>query len=186
MDEFSFGDIVDCKETFIKHFIVILGTDSQNHVLYKIITSRVYKAFNKLREFLDDCKNVVKCKEFEHAFNKEKDNDHLIQRVNLRDAFFLDQTYYSMLFTEDSMIMLNSDPEQIDLKTLNDWKAKKQITYRDTLSKADIYKLKLYLECSENISPAKLKVIHKSFNSKAKFIKEAEKKKAALKRNKCT
>lgn len=181
---YIFGDIIDCrdKKTGVNHFIVILGKTDNNQYLYSIITSRVYKAFRELSNFLDGCKQKdPKCHEFERAFDKEKNNERIRNYIRLKDAYFLDGQTYEMVLTIDSMVEVNRDPEKQDIQVIEEWLSSGIATYRTALTDEDNYKLWAFIQFSEHISKDSLDAIRESYSQRATFILEREAKQRARK-----
>lgn len=161
---YEFGDVIDCvKHTEIGHYIVILGIDAKkNRVLYERITSRVYKAFDKLCSFFNKYCIDEKCERghFKRNFKEKK----CINPVDLFSVFFLDKDIYNPKLTEDSMIVINRDPRADDIKTFNYREKSRLIEYAFSLSEEDIYRLFTHIRTSNYISGYNKKLIRKSFN----------------------
>lgn len=175
---YDYGDIFDCKEMpAIGHFIVIIGTDKDDNILYFRVLSRVYKVFDTFCEYLNDCKEngkKINCKLFERAFSKEKDNETVNVQCDPRSAYFLDKKDYPML-TSHSVLMINKDAEKINRSILDSWKNEGKITRKDRLVGSDFFTLKTMLEWSDNISPASRKSINKAFDSVQGSVRQQEK-----------
>lgn len=157
-----FGDVINCKNySPIGHFIVVLGVDSKDRILYKCLSSRTYRAFEKLCYFFNDCCIANKCRDrhFHHHF-KDKE---IIRPVRLCNVFFIDKLNYPKKLDEDSMIMINSDPKPLDRETFNKLRNAGVVRYSFTLNSPDIYRLYVYVKTSEHISKNSLGYIEKSF-----------------------
>jgi len=161
---YKFGDVIDCiKHTYIGHYIIILGTDTEkNKVLYATITSRTYKAFDGLCSFFNRFCNIGKCERkcFDRNFKEKKE----IIPVDLFSVFFLDKDIYGPALTEDSMIIINKDLRTEDVEVLNRKKKSELIEDAFKLDKKDIYRLYTHTRTSKYISPYNLKIIKRSFN----------------------
>jgi hypothetical protein len=167
---YEFGSIIDCrKDPSIGHFVLTLGIDGKGRVMYYVITSRIYRAFEKLCNFFNSNCISARCagRCFEHEFKEKDENgqEKKIIPVNLSDVFFLSQKIYGLHLTEDSMIVINSDPKTKDLKTFNELKKEGFVFGADTLSRADKQKLYAHIRTSANISRNALNIIGRNFNS---------------------
>ena len=167
---YEFGSIIDCrKDPSIDHFVLSLGIDGKDRVMYYVVTSRTYRAFEKLCNFFNSNCISAKCagKHFEHEFKEKDENgeEKKIIPVNLSDAFFLSQKTYSLRLTEDSMIVINSDPKTKEVKTFDLLRKEGFAISADKLSPADKQRLYTHIKTSKNISPNALNIIGKNFNS---------------------
>jgi hypothetical protein len=165
--DYEFGDIIDAKKTYCKHFVMIFGLDDKERVLYEIITSKIYRAFDVLCDFFNTHCIGDKCRDshFYHKFQNRHNKDIEIQAVNLSDVFFLDKKDYTGYLRDDSMVIINSDPKTMDLKVLNEFKRRGLVCSASRLSKEDTDRLYIHLKTSKHISPYNLGVIGKSFNA---------------------
>ncbi len=162
--KYKFGDVFDCRRhTRLAHYQIILGNDTKkNQVLYYVLTSRIYKAFDKLCSFFNRYCIDGKCDagRFERHF-KDKGS---IKPVNLFDVFFVDKNMYKSKLSEDSMIIMNTDLRTEDIKAF-DYKIKNNLKeYSFNLSQKDIYRLYTHIRTSDYISDHNLKLVKKSFN----------------------
>lgn len=166
--DYEFGSIIDCrKDPSIGHFVLSLGVDGKGRVMYYVITSRIYRAFEKLCIFFNNNCINGKCsrKHFDHDFKEKSDSgeEKKIIPVNLSDVFFLSQKVYCLHLTEDSMIIINSDPKTKDEKVFNQLKKERFALELDVLSIADKRRLYTHIKTSSNISPNTLNVIGQNF-----------------------
>lgn len=165
---YEFGCIIDCrKDPNIKHFVLSFGIDRKDRVMYCVITSRIYRAFEKLCIFFNaNCINT-KCRNqhFEHEFKeRSKVGEKIIIPVNLSDVFFLSKKSYPLRLTDDSMIIINSDPITKDVSAFNQLKKGGFILEVDRLSVVDKRRLYAHIKTSSNISPDVLSSIGQNFN----------------------
>ena len=171
--DYEFGDIIDARKTYYKHFILIFGLDDKDRVLFEIITSKIYRAFDVLCDFFNSYCIGNKCRgnhfyqKFQNIQNKNKE----IQAVNLTDVFFLDKKDYTGYLSNDSMIIINKDPETIDLEVFNKFKREKLVHYASRLSKEDTDRLYMHFKTSKHISNCSLSIIGKSFNAHKKGLR---------------
>lgn len=169
---YEFGEIFDCrKNPKLEHFIIILGANRNNEVMYFKITSRVYTVFKDILSFFNDCINK-KYNRFYYHFSKEKGKEELKSHGRLTDALFLDKnSHYNMCFDVDSMIIVNSEPKLIDNKVLDEYIKNKLVLYKDSLTNIDIYKLMGIIKYSDNISADNEKQLKRNFDLKKRKIK---------------
>ncbi|MDD4110589.1 MAG: hypothetical protein PHS54_03440 [Clostridia bacterium] len=162
--DYEFGDIIDCiKIKWIGHFVVVLGVTKKDEVMFFRVTSRVYKVFQGIVDFLNDCQNA-NCALYNKNFEKEKGKKINIHG-NLVDALFLDKKeVYSLLFFIDSMILVNRDPEMIDKKVLDGYIREKLVIPKAKLAEVDVYKLVGIIKFSKNISDYRRKQIRAGFS----------------------
>lgn len=166
---YEFGSIIDCrKDPNIGHFVLSLGIDGKERVMYYVITSRTYRAFEKLCSFFNSNCISARCagKHFEHEFKEKGENgeEKKIIPVNLSDAFFLSRKIYATYLTEDSMIVINNEPIMKDVKTFDLLKKEGSALSASVISRADKQRLYAHIKTSENISPNVKNIIGKNFN----------------------
>ncbi len=169
MINYEFGDIIDCRKVeycFHSHFIIIFGLAGKDKILYSVITSQIYRAFDMLCDFFNDYCIGNKCsrKHFYNKFQNKRNKDKEIKPVNLSDVFFLDKKNYLGCLDKDSMIIINRDLDTIDLSVLNEYKKEKRINHASRLSNQDMFRLYEHLTTSKHISRYNLNYIGKSFN----------------------
>ncbi|MBU1177396.1 hypothetical protein KKH96_03055 [Patescibacteria group bacterium] len=165
--DYEFGDIINAIQTDCEHFILIFGLDDKDRVLYKIITSKIYRAFDVLCDFFNNYCIGDKCsrKRFYHKFQNRQNKNDEIQAVNLSDVFFLNKEDYMGYLSDDSMVIINSDLKIMDLEVLNRYKRQGLAHYASRLSKEDTDRLYIHLKTSKHISGLNLNAIGKSFNA---------------------
>lgn len=189
MIDFEFGDVINCCGVpDIDHYIVFLGHGGMGDYLYTKLTSRIYKAFDKVSEFLDDCyqdyqqcgnKTCKYCKNFSRYFNKEIKDERVKKitgNMSLCDAVFLDQEKYELNLKSDSMIVLNCDPEIGQISTLKEWDKEGLIKGYFTLDASDMVKIIKTIDFAENISLKMLNFMHVAFNKKRALINQRKEK----------
>ncbi|MFA6376191.1 MAG: hypothetical protein WCX69_02190 [Candidatus Paceibacterota bacterium] len=169
--DYEFGDIIDCRNAPSisdgGHFVLILGVLKKGNtekILYYSITSRVYAVFNKILDFFNDCLSRKDAR-FLHFFNKEKNKAAINPHGRLFDAFFLDKkTNYNLCLDEDSMIVINKDPNIEDITTFEQLKKEGLIGNVSRLSNEDVFRLYTNIKTTGNISPRYLASIGNNFN----------------------
>lgn len=168
-DDFEFGDFIDCtKIPGIDHRIIFL-TSQANKVYYYLISSRIYKGFPVLCQFLEKCRNNNNCSIFKSHYKTENNEGRVINcHTRLIDAFFLDKNVTH--FPKDSFISLKDDPGSTEVDVFEEWFKNGAVPLR-SLTEYDIYKLKVALDKSRNISSNLKPFINSSANSKIKKIR---------------
>lgn len=162
--DYDFGDIIDCRDYSIDHFILVLGVNRKNEVMYYQITSRTYKVFKNILLFFNDCIDE-KYSRFFHFFSKEKGKGKIYQTGKLCDAFFLDEnTNYSGHLEVDSMILINSEPEFMDKSALDNLHKNKLAKFRTRLADDDSRKIIQLVHLSKYISPYNKSEIGRNYN----------------------
>jgi hypothetical protein len=163
--EFEYGDIIDRRKDKIDevtpHFWVVVAVDEANKKIYSYpILSRVYKAFGGLCNFFNSsC--VGQCKHYEHNF---KDKNPL-RSYNLKDVFFLPETNYKGVLTDDSMVVLNRDPYEDDEDVLQNRKNEGLLVFRTKLEENDGLRLYIYLMTSKNTNDFARALIRQSYDN---------------------
>jgi len=159
----SFGDIVDYrKDPSLNHFILVLGVDNaEKRILYAIITSRVYRAFERLCVFFNAHCLETNC--YERKFHNNFKDRIEIQPVNLSDVFFLSKNIYSGTLCEDSMVILNRDPYFEDFDAFDALWKNHLINYANKLTKEDMIRLYVHIRTSPYFSKCNLEIIENSF-----------------------
>ena len=143
--------------------------------MYEPISSRIYKAFDKLCYFFNDYCIGNKCKgeHFKHCFKERGEKE--IKCVNLSDVFFLDKDNFpSGNLVEDSMIVINKDPRTIELKVFKDWIKAGWVKHADRLSPTDMQRLYVHIKTSEHISAYNRTCMGKNFNAWKKAVKDSK------------
>ncbi|MCX6716025.1 MAG: hypothetical protein NT077_03335 [Candidatus Taylorbacteria bacterium] len=160
------GDMIDCRNSPIKHFVLVLGTDlghERETVMYYLISSRVYAVFPDIIEFFNDC--IQRKYARFYNFFKEKDKDAIVPYGRLRDAFFLDKgTDYEGCLDVDSIIVINENPIHIDLETLEQMHEDKSAIYKTRLISRDLIRFMDMIKLSENIGQRAKSIICRNFN----------------------
>lgn len=166
--DYDIGDILDARSDPLGHFLIVVGaiqrTKSQGaRVLFYRVSSRTYKVFRSILKFFNYCieKNY---QPFFHHFSKEKKKETIFKIGQLNTAFFLDLDDYKGQFTEDSYILLNKDPEEVDLDALKERIKNGLITRCSRLSSPDIHKLMTAVRYNNKISKQNLEKICQSYN----------------------
>lgn len=170
---YEFGDIFDCRDyPSIKHFILVLGVNKKDEIMYYRITSKVYKVFKNILDFFNDCIER-KYRRFFNFFGKEKNREKICLTGNLCDAFFLDQnTNYCGYLDVDSMILINSEPELMERSVLDNLHKDKFAKYCARLCNDDSEKIIHYIRLSKHISVQNKNEIGRNYNSwKKVFLK---------------
>lgn len=169
--DYEFGDIFDCRKVpTVDHFIVVIGTN-KNEVMYYKIFSRTYTVFKDIVDFFNSCISK-KCSTFQHKFSKEKGKEDISLYGKLSHTLFLDrETNYMMCLDVDSMVIVNSEPDLIDKDALDMYVKDRIALYKVPMANIDIYKLIGIIKHSKYIGPAKGIQIRTSFNRKRKTIK---------------
>ena len=163
--DYDFGDILDCRDCAIEHFILVLGTNKKNEVMYYQITSRTYKVFKNILDFFNDCIDNKYGRFFKH-FSKEKGKLKIHQTGRLCDAFFLDEkTNYSGHLEVDSMVLINSEPEVMDKDALDNLHSNKLVKFRTRLEYNDFEKVTQLVKLSKYISTQNKSEIGRNYNS---------------------
>ncbi|MFA5030262.1 MAG: hypothetical protein WC495_01590 [Patescibacteria group bacterium] len=164
MATYDFGDIYDCRKAPQGHFILVLGKNQKDEVMYYMITSRVYKVFKDILLFFNDCIEK-KYQRFFHHFNKEKEKEYISATGNLCDAFFLDKyTNYPGQLDADSMVLLNGDPDLLDKQVFDRFRQGKIATFSTRLEKNDTEKFIKAIRLTDNISPNQKSEIGRNYN----------------------
>ena len=175
---YEFGDIIDARNVSFSrgHFIIVVGetnlkSQGRFELMYFTITSRVYKPFGKIVNFFNECiKNKYK-KFFKH-FKKEKpgykknSKNHNITLIKpLSAAVFLDCEEYSGILSQDSMVMITSEPDKVDKEVVKNFKDKEKINNAGRLTPLDVCRLITVLKNSPSISGYNDRKIRESFNA---------------------
>lgn len=166
--DYEFGDIFDARSSPLGHFVVIVGTipatrTSEEKILYYVVSSRIYKVFRKILDFFNYCINK-KYQPFFNHFSKERDNPQIARAGRLCTAFFLDYDEYTGHLEEDSYLLLNNDPAEIDASVLSAQVKVKTIKYRTRLGKPDLHKLMTAIRYCDHISPNNLNKVSSAYN----------------------
>lgn len=181
MMDYGFGDVYDCRNVpEVGHFIVIIGsreTKDKVYVFYEKVTSRIYKAFEKLSKFFEDNCNG-KCNKFKHNF---KDKKPVLNYGKLCFTLFLDKN--ENYFDQDSMLVIKGDPNKTDAKILEKWIAEGLAKSHTRISNVDIYKLMAIINHSDNISKGVANDARTSFKEVDRLIKDQVRQKEQKKTN---
>lgn len=154
------GDIFDCRKVpTLEHFILVVGIKESSkksparELLFYQITSRTYKVFGSILEFFNDCVEE-KYHRFHLYFSKEEKGKKIYPTGKLADAYFIDGAdKYNTCLGEDSMILINREPERMDMAVFENLKKKKLVISRDQLDYRDVARLVETLRFSKHISP---------------------------------
>lgn len=178
--DYSFGDIYDCRKySGLKHFILILGTqktDGKEIVLYEVITSRIYKAFEELCAFFEDNCHHDKCAAFKRHF-KNKNENTIYPSGRLCFTLFLDKDINSL--DQDSMVIINGEPRKDEASVLDQLHKDKFITFKTRISDVDIYKLIAIINYSDNLNKFTANAIRSSIITVNEGIKKQKARKQA-------
>jgi|GEM_PF-2405227 hypothetical protein len=167
------GDIIDCRKTPLGHFVLTLGIKTKQNkmeVMYYMIYSRVYAVFPSIINFFNDCISS-KYERFFVAFSKEKGKDKITPYGKLCDVFFLDmESHYKGCLDVDSMIVVNKNPETIDIETLNQWRSNYKVVHRSRLEGGDFIKFMEMIKLSPHINGENVAYICKNYKEYKKSI----------------
>jgi hypothetical protein len=173
--QYKFGDIIDARKVSgLKHFLVVVGEITRidkitgediTEVMFYKVTSHVYAVFKTILAYFNYCL-LKRDPIFLKFYSKEKDNTVIVPYGSLCQAVFLDRdTHYKSCLDVESMVIINSDPQLIDKKVIeNLTKVGKIIPKNHKLTKFDAINLMNTIRYSRDVSPERQGKVSTCFN----------------------